>query len=363
MDLALKEINRLPVPTWNLLGINSADINGVPAVTAPYKGEYLSELPEGVSISDKTVYAPEIDTGMGADAQKFSENNKNCGATLRVKAGVKADKPVFLRYRIDGKNSSVVDVTCIVAEEGSEVTVVENYSSEGGAKGFHGGLTKIYAAKDAAVNLVQVQMLGDGCTHFDNVGGAAEENAVVNILQAQLGAGEAYAGCKVKLLGTGSRLNVDTIYFGDKKRKIDINYVAEHTGRKTRCDINVNGALMDESSKTFRGTINFLKGAKKAVGHESEYNLLFSRKVRSRTAPLILCSEEDVDGQHAAATGKIDPDRLFYLMSRGLSETDAKKLIIKAQFQPAVEKIPDPSIRDAVFDYVKERLDSVESIS
>ena len=363
MDLALKKINPLPVSTWNLLGINDADINGDIDKTAPYKGEYLSELPEGVSASQKTVYAPEIETGMGDNARRFSETNKNCGVTLRVKAGIKAAKPVFLRYKVSSENPSVADVNGIVAEDGSEITVVAEYSSEIGIKGFHGGLTKIYAGKNAVVNLIQVQMISDSCVNFDNIGGVAEENAAINIVQAQLGAKETYSGCKVKLLGVKSSLNIDTVYFGDKKRKIDINYVAEHIGKKTKSNIQVNGALTDESSKTFRGTIDFLKGAKKAVGHENEYNLLFNRKVRSRTAPLILCAEEDVEGQHAAATGKIDENRLFYLMSRGLSETDAKKLIIKAQFQPVVEKIPDPSVQDAIFDYVKERLDSVESIS
>ncbi len=139
--------------------------------------------------------------------------------------------------------------------------------------------------------------------------------------------------------------------------------MAEHSGKRSKSDIRVNGALLDSSRKTFRGTIDFKPGARQAAGHEREYNLLFGPNVRSRTAPLILCGEEDVEGQHAATSGKVDEAKLFYLMSRGLSELDAKKLMIEAQFLPAVNKIPQESLRNAIFDYVKERLESVESLS
>lgn len=364
MNLALKQTNSLPASTWNLLGVNSADINEIIPEISPYSGEEInSPLPAGVTVSVKKNDMPEIETGMGNEARQFAEKNKNCGITLRAKAGTRAEKPVILKYEISDKNPSVVDVSSVIAEEGSEITVVMEYSSEKDISGFHGGLTKLYAEKGAVIHLIQVQTLSGDCTHFDNIGAVAEENAEIDVVQAELGGKNAFAGCKTKLLGRNSRLNIDTVYFGDRSRSIDINYIAEHIGKKTKSEIHVNGALMDESRKIFRGTIDFIRGAKNAVGHESEYNLLFSPKVRSRTAPLILCSEEDVEGQHAAATGKIDADKLFYLMSRGLSEIDAKKLIIKAQFQPTVEKIPDAELQSAVFDYVKERLDSIEPLS
>lgn len=99
-----------------------------------------------------------------------------------------------------------------------------------------------------------------------------------------------------------------------------------------------------------------MKGAAYSVGHESEYTLLFSPRVRNRTAPLILCGEENVEGQHAASIGKIDQNKLFYLMSRGLSESLAKQIVIEAQFTPALEKIPEDALRDSVHEWLRERL-------
>ncbi len=363
MDVALRNVNMLPVRTWNRLGINDTGLQEKFSDPAPYRGKALAgSLPEGVSLTKKPFPVPDAETGMGKDTADFVESHSNCGVSLCAAAGTKAEKPVVLNYEISEKNPTVIDCNEITAEEGSEITVVMGYRSEGDVPGFHGGLTKLYAGKGAVIHLMQIQLLGDGCTHFDNVGAFAEEGGKIDIVQAELGGKHAFSGVKTRLGGTKSQLNMNAIYLGDHQRSIDINYIAQHTGRKTSSNINVSGALLDESQKTFRGTIDFVRGAKQAVGHENEYNLLFSPKVRNRTAPLILCQEEDVDGQHAASTGRIDAARLFYLMSRGLSEAEAKKLIIEAQFHPVIDRIPDMELKKEVSDFVKGRLSQLESM-
>ena len=119
---------------------------------------------------------------------------------------------------------------------------------------------------------------------------------------------------------------------------------------------------MDTSRKTFRGTIDFKRGAAGAAGHESEYTLLFGSGIKNVSAPLILCGEEDVEGKYAANSGKIDENKLFYMMSRGLDELSAKKLILEAWFEPVISKIPYNSLREDISEYLKERLSHVKSI-
>ena len=362
MDIALKKVNSLPAPTWNRLGINFAQLEAGGVKFAPYAADPLSPLPEGVAVSKLPFPKAGLATGMGPDAEALVEENKTWGVSLRAAAGVKAAQPVFLDFRLGEKNAALADSLEIAAEENSEVTVVVSYRSDEGFAGFHGGLTKLYAAKGAVVRLVQVNLLGGECVHFDNVGAFAEEEGRIDIVQAELGGSRAVSGVKTRLDGVKSSLRMDTVYFGDRSRSVDMNYAAEHIGRKTNSEICVVGALLDESEKTFRGTIDFVRGSKKAVGHESESNLLFSPKVRNRTAPLILCAEEDVEGQHAASTGKIGESTLFYLMSRGLSELEAKKLMIEAQFRPVTDRIPSEALRGAAMDYVQGRLSRLESM-
>ena len=362
MDIALKKVNDLPVLTWNRLGINFAEFEADGVKFTPYTGDPLSPLPEGAAVSKLPFPKPDVATGMGPDAAAFVEENKTWGVSLRAAAGAKAVQPVFLDFRLDEKDPALADAVEVAAEENSEITVVVSYRSAESLAGFHGGLTKLYAAKGAIVRLVQVNLLGGACAHFDNVGAFAEEGGRIEVVQAELGGKRAVSGVKTRLDGAKSSLRMDTVYFGDRSRSVDMNYVAEHVGRKTNSEIGVFGALLDESEKTFRGTIDFVRGSKQAVGHESESNLLFSPKVRNRTAPLILCAEEDVEGQHAASTGKIGENTLFYLMSRGLSELEAKKLMIEAQFRPVTDRIPSEALRAAATGYVQGRLSGIESM-
>lgn len=365
MTLFIEKANQLPVETWNYLGVNSTGIREeIPGILRPYEGPHplIPSLP-GVEITSALPQIPDIDnmdTGMGPNTREFVDRNRNLGLCIKVQAGVRVEQPLVLEYRLNEKNPALVDSNLIIAGEGSEITVVMSYTSVGGFRGFHGGLTRIYAHKNSIIHLVQVQMLDEDHLHFNDVGGIALENATIELLQAELGSRKAFAGCRVCLDGAGSGMDIKSIYLGSRQRSTDLNYIAEHNGRDTRSNIFVRGALLDESQKLFRGTIDFKKGASGAVGRESEYCLMFSPKVRSRSVPLILCGEENVEGEHAASTGKIDENKLFYLMSRGLDEISAKKLIIEAEFAPVTSSIPVAELKTAISQLVKERLDKIE---
>lgn len=362
--MKLEHVNLLPVRTWNWLGVNETSWGAPDGMFGPYRKEYITgRLPEGVEQSEAPFPIPAPESNMGTEADKFVREHRNCGVSLRVRAGARPEEPVLLSCGLDEENPAAFDVTEIAAEEGSEVTVIMTRFSGGSTAGVHGGLTQLYAGKDAVIRLIQLQTLGDGCVHFDAVSGITAENGEIRLIQAELGGKSALSGAKIALMGKKSRFLLDAVYFGDGERSLDFNYVAEHTGKGTESQLLANGALLDESRKIFRGTIDFKRGAKGAKGRESEYNLLFSPRARNRTAPLILCQEEDVEGQHAATVGRVDGDLLFYLMARGLSELEAKKLVIEARFHPALEQIPDEGLRENLLAHVKERLDKVESIS
>jgi Fe-S cluster assembly scaffold protein SufB len=105
--------------------------------------------------------------------------------------------------------------------------------------------------------------------------------------------------------------------------------------------MTASGALFGHCEKTYRGTIDFVAGASEAKGAESENTLLFSENSRNRSAPLILCGEENVEGSHAATVGRIDANKLYYLQSRGLSEAEAKRLMVSALMETAMKNIPE----------------------
>ena len=341
MEEQLKNINTLPALTWNQLGVNRA--------------VFLAQRPETPVPAVLPELFAKVETGMGHAAEDFAVQNCTAFQTVEVPENTEQQQASVFAYEFAAEKP-VVDVTLIHAKAGSKVTVLQAYTSKDETACFHGGLTKIVADKGADVRLVQVQLLNDSSRHFDDVSVLLGDGAHVEVVQAELGAARAFAGCLALLAGYQSRFDADTIYFGDGSRKLDFNYIARHTGKKTVSEMHAAGALLGASDKIYRGTIDFIRGAARSTGHEAEETLLFSPQARNRTVPLILCSEEDVEGQHAATIGKINAARLFYLKSRGLTEAQAKQLVIEAQFAPVAAKIPDEALQSAVKAYLGRRM-------
>lgn len=341
MQINLKGINPLPALTWNRLGVNDASLAAE------------ASLPPAGAVPTVPPDLAAVETGMGPEAAAFVA--QNCTA-YRYYESTGIEQAPHVHKHVLTAGQALADRTCIRAKAGSSITVLQSYASGDGSACFHAGLTQIIAEEGARVRLVQVQMLNSDSTHFDDVGALLADHAKVEVVQVEIGGAQAFAGCLGVLDGFQSELDVDAVYFGDGSRTLDFNHVARHTGRKTRSEIHASGALLGRSAKVFRGTIDFKKGAARSVGHESEDTLLFSPHARNRTVPLILCTEEDVEGQHAATIGKINAQRMFYLQSRGLSESEAKHLVVQAQFAPVLQKVPDEALRGQVDAYLERRM-------
>lgn len=358
----LKKINNIPIRTWRWFGVNNTSLEESIPEIKPYKNEIMNEDYRNceklrdtkggkLSILDTFDYK-----GIKSDLTDFAKKNYNTGFLVQNSEYEKKDEPIIINYGFDNENNVVVDNNVIVAEEGSEITVVVNYNSKDDGNYFHNGLTRIYGKKGSTINLIKVQTLSDKSVHLDSNVAKLEDNATINYVLVELGSKESVTNFKTDLNGYKSSANMHTVYIGDKNRKIDINYLVNHFGKQTKSLIDAKGALLDESNKTFKGTLDFKKGSKGSKGSEEEYVVLLSPKVRNRSVPILLCTEDDVDGQHAASSGKIDQNKLFYLMSRGLSEKQARKLIIEAAFDPILNKIPNKNIKDEISIAIRRKL-------
>ena len=148
----------------------------------------------------------------------------------------------------------------------------------------------------------------------------------------------------------------NSLYLGKNTDKIDMNYYMGLNEKNSISNINVQGSLSDKSYKSFKGTIDFYEGSSKSIGKEIENCILLSDEAISRSLPVLLCHEEDVEGAHGVSTGKIDDDKLFYLMSRGISEKESKKLIINANYNTIIDNIPDEEVKDIIKNKINEEI-------
>ena len=279
---------------------------------------------------------------------------KKAGIPLKVittKNGVKVDKPVKITYRAGEENS--LNSHIIYVSEGSELTLIEVFESEN-KENLLGLQTRVYVCENASIKLVRVNLLSESTDHFDDLGFHLENDAKAELVQLVLGGKRSYVGVRTELVGRKSEYRSATGYLCKGDSLLDMNFVTNEWGKKVSSNMDASGVLLDNSTKVYRGTIDFKEGAKGASGFEKEDTLLFSPSIINKSVPLILCHEEDVEGDHGATIGRIDEKLLFYIKSRGIDEKAAKQLMTEAYINAVTEQIGDDETEGKVIKYVSE---------
>lgn len=371
MKVQNSSVNTIPALTWRWLNVNEANVNGIdiadiPEYGKPYLnanvpgGVYMKGMNRGLEADDNIRYFVNKNEKFGVSDEyvQLAEQSYNSGIFIQVPSNFSAESPVMIRYQMDGDDPLVIDDNIIELHENSSLTVVFDYSSADDVDAFHNGVTKIYAMDGSVLNIIVVQRMKGESLNFNSIVSYQGRGAKVNYVQAEIGARKTYTNYQSNLNGENGYADVSSIYFGDKDNIIDMSYLINHIGRRTASNIETHGALKDRSRKVFRGTIDFRKGCGGAKGREEESAILLDKTVKASAVPILLATEEDVDGQHAASAGKIDEDRLFYLMSRGLSESGAKKLIVEASFTPVINRIPSEDLRNVIDDEIHRRIEN-----
>lgn len=331
-----------------------------------YRKEYLNygQLPEDVKLN-KTKDVNDIliidelrngITGVGHEFTSFVIDNYNTGLSLYIPKDESIKEPIKLEFDMDDENTTVIDQNIIVASPNSESTIVFDYSSKGDGIHFHNGMTKVYAQENSVVNIVKIQRMNDKSHNFDSNVAYVQRGAKVNWISIEIGCDISGSNFTSILEDEASEGNLASVYLGDGTRKMDLEYTMIHKGRRSISNIESRGVLMDSATKVFRGNLDFKKGAKHSKGVEEEFVVLLDPRVKSHSIPALLCEEDDVSGEHAASAGQINESQLFYLMSRGLSLKEAKKLIVTASFRPILDKIPMDTLRESIIDEISRRL-------
>ena len=338
----MMKINYLPAPTWNWLKMNVAETEKPDGLEAAAPAV---EKPQGVVQALSAEFHGGIPTGMGADMDALMDA---AGAEYTVFTAAAQDeplKPVRLGFTYEGAQASAARVG-LEAEEGASLFAIMDFA--GDASGAAAVQTRVGVGKGALVKLVQIQHFGEGLTFFNDIGVDCAEGGRFELIQVVIGGKETYMGVRDELAGGGSSFKSDLGYLLTGGDKLDLNFTASHTGKKTDSQISVNGVLRDSASKLFRGTIDFRKGASGATGDEKEDVLLLSEGVVNQTIPLILCAEEDVEGGHGATIGRVDEELLFYLESRGIPEEAVYEMLATARIDAVGRLIPDERARRLV---------------
>ncbi len=192
----------------------------------------------------------------------------------------------------------------------------------------------------ALFRLIQIRKDTGSDSRFSDIHVNCQEGSRFEWYRIVLG-GTSYDNCSVALSGADSSFAAEIGYRLDGQDLLDVNCEAIHTGRRTNSTIHASGVMSGTSSKILRGTIDLKRGCKGAVGNEQEDVLLLDETVTNRSVPVILCSEEDVEGNHGASIGQLDEDLVFYLESRGIPREAVYEMMAKARIDAVIRKLPE----------------------
>ena len=283
----------------------------------------------------------------------------NTGLFIKVPRNTELKLPVEIFYELDKENPVLIDNNLIVAEENSKLTIVIDYRmKDQELAAFHNGLTRVIVKENAVLNIIKVQRFNDQSDNFDSNISLVSNQGELNWIPIELGARNSVTNNENTLIDDGSRASISSVYFADGDRKLDLGFKMNHQGRHSSSEIESRGVLKDRAQKVFRGDLYFQKGAGQAKGTEKEEVLLLDKTVDSDSIPALFSEEDNVEGEHAVSAGQIDEQRLFYLMSRGMSKAEAKQLMVEAAFNPVFDKIPLNDLKGSVINEVKTRIRS-----
>lgn len=260
--------------------------------------------------------------------------------------------PIVISAKFDRQNYALVDILNITTAPNINAQIVIKY--EGNYSSFHNGVIKFKTCKNSKLDVViYSNFVGN---NYLNIEDTKEQGSCINYHIVDFSSAITVHNLFSNTTGPNTTAKLNTIYFGDKNALIDLNYYANLKDAKSIAQLNTIGALSQNATKHYKGTINFVKGAKASVGDENEYCMLLSPTAKARALPILLCGEEDVNGSHSTSAGKVDESALFYLQSRGIQRADAVRMLIRAQFSKNLAQIFDKDIQQLVSKNIDRRI-------
>lgn len=344
--------------TFDRIGVPEAEKKFLAGVGAQYDSEVIyhslleSLTKKGVIFTDMDTALrdyPEIvkqyfGTLIPAADNKFSALNTatwSGGSFVYVPKGVYVDMPLQAYFRINAKNMGQFERTLIIAEEGSYVHYVEGctapvYASDS----LHAAVVEIFVKKGARVRYTTIQNWSRDVYNLVTKRAQVQEEGTMEWIDGNLGSRVTMKYPSVYLVGRKAHGEVLSIAFAGKGQHQDAGGKAIHNAPETSSIITSKSISKDGGRTSYRGLIHMTANAKKSKSNVKCDALILDPASRSDTYPTMKIRAKEVSLGHEATVSKVGEEQLFYLMSRGLNESEATGMIVNGFIEPIVKELP-----------------------
>ncbi len=242
----------------------------------------------------------------------------------------------------------------ITAEEGSRATIIEEISGNSGERNEE---VEIIAEKNSEIRFAAIQQLGE-CRNTVSRKAFIHKNANVEWLDIATGSSATKSETTSQLEGDSAKSSMFTVFFGNKKQEFDFANRCIHAGKNTESLILGSGALKDSSKAVLQSFSKIGEKASNSSAHQKTRIMLMNEGTEALPVPELEIGNNEVSATHAASVGRIDDEKVFYLTSRGISENEARKTIIKGFFEQFAGRTDVPELREKIRGIITKRIEN-----
>jgi Fe-S cluster assembly protein SufD len=297
---------------------------------------------------------------VGAQENAFVARNASeweGGAFVYVPRNTKLEAPVLLDVLQTQPQTALNWRVLVVLEEGAEAEVWEQYLST--APGLVTTVVELVVGDNARLRFVSAQELDEASYVFGTQRARVARDGKLDWVVLGFGSGNGKIFQNTILDGEGAEGKVTGAYAMRGRQHLDFDTTQEHAAANCTSDLAFRGILSGRSSAVWRGMIKVDPGAQQTDAFQESRNLLLSKRAHADAIPGLEILADDVRCTHAAAIAQIDPEQLFYLRARGLSEEVASRLVVEGFLAELVERFEQGPVRDALATALERRLQHV----
>ncbi|MFM1622795.1 Fe-S cluster assembly protein SufD [Streptococcus mutans] len=387
-DLELPRIERVKFQRWNLgdgtitespISANVPDFTSFgenPKLVQLGTQTVLESLPaklveQGVVFTDfhsALEEIPQVIEKYFATALKFDEDKLsayhtayfNSGAVLYVPDNVEIDLPLEGIFLQDSTSNVPLNKhVLIIAGRHAKVNYLERFETVGDSnvKATANIAVEVLAQAGSQVKFAAIDRLGNNITTYISRRGRLDNDASIDWALGVMNEGNVIADFDSDLIGNGSHAELKVVAASSGRQIQGIDTRVTNYGNNSIGHILQHGVILERGTLTFNGIGHIIKGAKGADAQQESRVLMLSDKARSDANPILLIDENEVTAGHAASIGQVDPEDMYYLMSRGIDKETAERLVIRGFLGTVITEIPVKAVRDEMIAVLDEKLD------
>ncbi|AJI24931.1 Fe-S cluster assembly protein SufD [Priestia megaterium] len=298
--------------------------------------------------------------GVKVDEHRLTALNAallNGGVFVYVPKNVEIQEPLQAVFVREDEEAALFNHVIVVAEDNSSVTYVENYiATAEESNGVVNIVTEVFANSNAKVTFGAVDYLAKGTTTYVNRRGVAGKDGRIEWALGLMSEGNTVSENTTYLMGDGSYGDTKTVTVGRGEQSQNLTTSIVHFGKHSEGYILKHGVMKESASSIFNGIGKIEHGASKSNAEQESRVLMLSEKARGDANPILLIDEDDVTAGHAASVGRVDPIQLYYLMSRGIPQTEAERLVIHGFLAPVVNELPIETVKKQLTDLIERKV-------